>query len=434
MHKKISNWGLYPKVNAEISNAGISGEIEIPDSQFISRGLGRSYGDASLATIILDCTSRNQILQFDATIGLIECEAGVTLNQILEAVVPHGWFPAVTPGTANVTVGGAISSNVHGKNHFEKGTFSNFVTEIKVQLASGEIVICAAEKNSELFNGICGGMGLLGIIVSAKIQLQKISSSYFTETSIRSSGISSVIQLLMNNKDEFGVAWLNCYTQTIDGIFSSAHYTSQQEFELSNLKEQFPLNKKSKINIPFAPPFSLLNRFNMKLYNRYIGRKKLSENRMVHYNEFHYPLDNLNNWNRLYGSRGMLQYQFVLPDENAEAGMQEIFDLMKSSNCESYLAVVKRFGDEKGILSFPMKGICVALDFPLSKKVFELMNKMDEVVVKAKGRFYLAKDARMSREVFLKTQPRVEEFLALKKKYDPQNIYSSLQSKRLMGV
>ena len=434
MHKKISNWGLYPKVNAEILSASTKGKIELQSIPFISRGLGRSYGDASLATTVLDCTSRNQILQFDATIGLIECEAGVTLKQILETVVPHGWFPAVTPGTANVTVGGAISTDVHGKNHFAKGNFSNFVTEIKLQLASGDVVSCSTDKTSELFNGICGGMGLLGIIVSAKIQLQKISSSYFTETSIRTSGISSVIQLLKENKDEFCVAWVNCYTQPVAGIFSSAHYTTHEEFEQSNLKEQFALNKKSKINIPFAPPFSLLNRFNMKLYNRYIGQKKLSQNRLVHYNEFHYPLDNLNNWNRLYGSNGMLQYQFVLPDENAEAGIKEIFDLMKSAICESYLAVVKRFGDEKRILSFPMKGICVALDFPASKKVFELMTKMDEVVVKAKGRFYLAKDARMSREVFLETQPRVEEFLALKKNYDPQNIFSSLQSKRLLGV
>jgi decaprenylphospho-beta-D-ribofuranose 2-oxidase len=434
MKKKISNWGMYPKVSAEIISAPTQGNIPLPSSSFIARGLGRSYGDASLASTILDCTARNQILNFDSESGIIFCEAGVSLRQISEATVPHGWFLAVTPGTANVTVGGAISADVHGKNHFAYGTFTNFVTELNVQFASGEMMSCSEKSNRELFDGICGGMGLLAIIVSAKIQLQKISSAYFVERTAHTNNISSLLKLITENTEEFCVAWMNAYTNNHEGVLFTGHYATEEESKKIPSSDLLKVSKQTKWNVPFVFPIAAMNGFTMKRFNKMYQGKNQEGEKLKPYSAFHYPLDGLQNWNRLYGPKGMLQYQFVLPDENAVAGISEISRMMKKENCESYLAVLKRFGDEKRLLSFPMRGICVALDFPVSEKVFALMNKMDEVIVNARGRFYLAKDARMSREVFLKTQPRIEEFLALKKKLDPKNNFSSLQSKRLFGV
>lgn len=434
MSKKIYNWGMYPKVQADIFSADTQGNISLPSSPFISRGLGRSYGDSPLASTILDCTTRNKILNFNSENGVIDCEAGVSLKQILETVVPHGWFLAVTPGTANVTVGGAISADVHGKNHFARGTFSNHIIEMNVQLASDEMMSCSEKNNCELFDGICGGMGLLGFIVSAKIQLQKISSAYFVERTAHTNNISSLLKMTMENTEEFCVAWMNTYSDNHEGVLFTGHHATEDETKKIPAADLFKVNKESKWSVPFVFPIAAMNRFTMKRFNKMYRRKNAEGEKLKHYGAFHYPLDGLQNWNRLYGPKGMLQYQFVLPDENAEAGITEIFRMMKKENCESYLAVLKRFGEEKRLLSFPMRGICVALDFPVSEKVFALMNKMDEVVVRTKGRFYLAKDARLSRDVFLKTQPRVEEFLALKKKLDPQNKFSSLQSKRLLGV
>ena len=433
MKKLVKSWGRFLKVKAEIISFSSEG-IKIHSEKIIPRGLGKSYGDSSLAENILDLTTLKKIVHFDPLTGIIEIESGVSIREILNFIVHAGWMLPIVPGTADVTIGGAISADIHGKNHMVKGSFSNHIAEMDVMLSSGEVVNCSAAKNSELFFAVTGGMGLIAIILRAKIQLQKLESCYMTEKTVFVKSLSLVIEMMKNCSDEFCVAWLDAFDKNISGIFSSANYATKQEASLAGKGKKIFMKQNFKFNIPFSFPFAILNAAGVNIYNKTRKLTTRQGKKLRHIVDFHFPLDKIKNWNRLYGTAGMVQYQFVLPLENAEQGLKEIFSLMKLRHCESYLAVLKNFGEEgKGILSFPMKGLCLALDFPATEKYFSLMNEMDEVVMKYQGRFYLAKDARLSAEVFIKTQPRINEFLFLKRKYDKEKIFSSLQSRRLLG-
>lgn len=450
MKTKIANWGNYPVILAEIDSIqNIDNFLKNTQKSFIVRGLGRSYGDSSLAEYIIDGTKLNRFLDFDQTNGILYCEAGVTIEEILNTFIPKGWFVPVTPGTKFVTVGGAISSDVHGKNHHKEGSFCKHVISIEVLLPNGKIVECSPNKNLDLFRGICGGMGLCGVILRAKFYLKKIESAYITQTTYKAKNLEEMIELFERYKDStYTVAWMDCLAKGNKlgrGILFTGEHSTKSDLESLRIKKDpFSIKKKRKFKVPFYFPSFILNPFTVKLFNFLFYHKHFSKQKtsIVDYDTFFYPLDSIHNWNRIYGKKGFVQYQFVLPKENGLEGTKEIIYEISKNQMGSFLVVFKLFGNPNSIpqkgakkvvsfpLSFPEEGYTLALDFPIQKKLPEFLERLDQIVAKYKGKLYLTKDARMSKEFFYKTYP-VREFLEIKKKYDPKNRLLSLQGERL---
>lgn len=449
MAETIANWGNYPVIDAEIDSIKNVKAVLQNKNQFIVRGLGRSYGDASLSKFIVDGTKNHHFIDFDEQTGLLTCEGGVSLSEILEIFIPRGWFLPVTPGTKFVTVAGAISSDVHGKNHHVEGSFCKHVTWMEILLPDGKIVECTPNHNSDLFRAICGGMGLVGIILKAKFYLKKIETAYIKQKTYKAKNIDEMLFFFEESKDAtYTVAWMDCLAGGKNlgrGIlFTGEHATIEDLKHTEYSNHPLKIKQKRKWNVPFYFPSFVLNSltvklFNFLVYNSHFGKIKES---IVDYDKFFYPLDSIHNWNRIYSKKGFVQYQFVLPKENGLEGTKKIIQEISNHNMGSFLVVFKLFGNpdkipQKGSkkvldfpLSFPFEGYTLAIDFPIEKRLHKFLEILDDIVKHYNGRLYLAKDARMSKEFFYHTYP-VNSFLKLKKKYDPNNILKSLQSERL---
>jgi len=429
---ELHGWGRYPKHEADVTSPQTPSDcIKALSSNkpCIARGFGRSYGDSSLAPDVLETRYLDKFQAFDATTGLLTCDAGVSLADILDVFVPRGWFLAVTPGTRFVTVGGAIASDVHGKNHHRDGTFTMHVTQINMLLGNGERVVASLFENSDLFHATCGGMGLTGMIVSASIQLKPIASSNIRETTLKLPCLADVLQAFDEHDDApYSVAWIDCLAK---GKALGRSLLMLGEHADDNSLQTPPLKPMS---IPVDMPASLLNQASMKLFNTLYYNKARDEQstRLVTYDTFFYPLDKLANWNRLYGKAGFVQYQCVLPQAVGEAGLREVLELVATSGRGSFLAVLKVFGaSNQHYLSFPMQGYTLALDFKVGADVFLLLDKLDALVLKLGGRIYLCKDARMAESTFKSSYACWEEFEAVRRKYHAIGTFSSHQSKRL---
>lgn len=445
MQKETTGWGLYPKIKAEhitpdtIENLREALEnLIIKKNTIIPRGMGRSYGDSSLSKIIIDTTNLNLFKDFDATNGILTCFAGVTIKDILKYFVKKGWFIPVTPGTKYVTIGGAIASDVHGKNHHKDGTFSAFILEIKLLTAENEIITCSKDKNQEIFYATCGGMGLTGIIIEAKIQLVPIKSFGISQKIISTNSLEEIIDNLDKYQAEkYTVAWLDFLNikenlDKIQGLVLIGNESKNPKFDIENIAD-FSFDR--KIIIPYTFPDFTLNKYSMKAYNfwHYYKNSKLKTPHDINYNAFFYPLDNLKNWNYLYGKKGFLQYQFVIPkNEDSIKNLKNIFSFIKNENKHPYLIVFKLFGNENNnYLSFPLHGYTVTLDFKIDNGIFEFLDKLDLKILNFNGRIYLTKDARMKKQVFQESYKNFEKFLEIKKKIDPKFLFSSLQFERL---
>lgn len=332
MKKIITNWGNYPVIQAEYESIQyLLNFLKNSSHSFIVRGLGRSYGDSSLYDYIFDGTKWNRFLGFDDKTGILYCEAGVSIQEILEIFVPKGWFVPVTPGTKFVTVGGAISSDVHGKNHHKEGSFCKHVLSMEVLLTNGKVVECSPQKHVDLFQYICGGMGLLGVILKAKIQLKKIESAYILQTTYKAKNLAEMIQLFETYKDStYTVAWMDCLAKGEHlgrGIlFTGEHATKGdlQKFRLQS--DPFFIKKKIKLKVPFFLPTFVLNSLTVRVFNFLFYHKhfKKQHTQIIDYDSFFYPLDSIHQWNRIYGKKGFIQYQFVLPKETGLDGIKEI--------------------------------------------------------------------------------------------------------------
>jgi len=431
---KLSSWGQYPRIDSSVIKPLNTLQIEnalenAPEGSIIPRGLGRSYGDSALADHVLDLTSMDHFIGFDEDKGTLTCEAGVSLAEILDTFVPVGWFLPVTPGTKFVTVGGAIASDVHGKNHHVQGCFSDHVIEIKIFTISSGLVICSREINSELFYASCGGMGLTGIIVEATFKLIPVKSSLINETTIKAKNLEEALKLFETyRRTTYSVAWIDCLS-TGNALGRSLLMIGEHA-DAGELKS----GKSGKLAIPFDMPGFFLNQysvqaFNFLYYNRV--RQKASE-RLVHYEPFFYPLDGIHQWNRLYGKNGFTQYQFVLPRAAGLEGMSTVLKRIADSKRGSFLAVLKVFGaDNRNYLSFPMEGYTLALDFKLDQGLFDLLDELDEIVRDYGGRVYLTKDVRMSEAMFKQSYPDWEKFMAVRKQYRADQFIHSLQSQRI---
>ena len=441
---KISGWGNYPVIDSEIVNdLSLSDVDNIKNNKItdlIPRGLGKSYGDSSLnENKIISTLKYNRIIKFDDSSGEICCESGVSLEEILEIFVPKGWFLAVTPGTKLITVGGAVASDVHGKNHHKGGSFCDGVSSLSLLIPSGETITCSDNENQDIFRATCGGMGLTGIIIDITFKLIPIETAYIKQNVIKAKNLTEIIKLFEESVDTtFSVAWIDCLAKGKDlgrSIMMKGEFASKEDIkENYKIKSNLITPKKRKLNIPFNFPNIALNKLTIKAFNfLYYNKAKNKDNDIVDYNSFFYPLDAIDNWNRIYGNRGFTQYQFVLPKETSEEGLTEILSLISKKGYGSFLAVLKLLGKEnQNLLSFHKEGYTLALDFPISKKNFSFFNQLDELVLKYGGRLYLTKDVRVEKKMFEKMYAEnIEDFRKIRKKNGFDKVFNSLQSVRL---
>jgi len=429
---EISGWGRYPWVNASIaspSDQSACQKLLQGNSGWIARGLGRSYGDSSLSDQVISTSRMEFFRSFDSSSGELVCDSGVSLLEILNTFVPQGWFLPVSPGTRYVTLGGAIAADVHGKNHHIDGSFCDHVRWIEMLLGNGERLIISREAYPELFFATCGGMGLTGVILSACFRLKPIQSSQITETTIKAPNLDAVLDDFEQNiQSTYSVAWIDCLAKGKD--------LGRSLFMLGEHAKTGPLSVSGKkiLGIPMDAPNLLLNPLSIKLFNELYYAKASAGNRerQIGFETYFYPLDQIRDWNRLYGKSGFLQYQFVIPLSAGREGLRTILECISSSGKGSFLAVLKTFGKgNQSDLSFPIEGYTLALDFKVDDKVFPLLSRLDAMVLDLGGRLYLAKDARMSELTFKKSYPKWEHFQGVRANYHARGKFSSIQSKRL---
>lgn len=432
MKQKITNWGNFPVVEKEMKSEDSLQKIKdfvLSHKEVIARGNGRCYGDASLGENIFSTKRLSKFIGFDKIEGVLECEAGVLLSDILEISVPQGYFLNVTPGTKFVSVGGAIASDVHGKNHHSEGCFSEYVLEFKLMKENAEVITCSREENTEDFWATVGGMGLTGIILSAKIKLKNIETAYIRQESIKADNLDEIFQLFEESEGWlYNVAWIDCLQkgENIGRSILMRGYHALRE-ELPPKLHKNPLKNPRKImpTIPFYFPSWVLNSFTIKIFNwlYYNKQTKKSVEGFVHYEPFFYPLDVINEWNKIYGKKGFIQYQMVIPKEKGKEGMQKILETIADSGNGSFLAVLKLFGknNPKAYNSFPMEGYTLALDFKVNDKLKSLVEELDKIVEEFGGRIYLTKDSM--------SNPKLTNYL---RNVDSPK-FVSLQRKRILG-
>ena len=423
--RRYQSWGRYPRVQQQVQKLRWRDQplpIDTESSEsYLPFGNGRSYGDVCLndGGTLLDVRNLNHFIQFDPETGVLRCEAGVLLSEILALTVPKGWFLSVTPGTQFVTVGGAIGNDVHGKNHHRAGSFGCHVRCFELLRSDGSRRLCSATENSDWYRATIGGLGLTGVITWAEIQLQAIDNPCIQQETIRYKNLDEFFQLSQESDEgyEHTVAWIDCLAQGEQlgrGLFSRGNYAKGHMAD--------PPKSPRKLVFPVDPPLALINNLTLRSFNELYYRKQRQDRveGVVHYQPFFYPLDAIHNWNRIYGSKGFFQYQCAVPKEGMEDAIREILVRIGKAGMGSFLAVLKLFGDRPspGLLSFPMEGATLALDFPNNgKKTVALLQRLDEVTRAVGGRLYPAKDARMAAADFKAGYP---EWQAMASYIDPR--------------
>jgi decaprenylphospho-beta-D-ribofuranose 2-oxidase len=401
--KHISNWGNFPVVEAEeikLQNGKLPFKL-LKDTPVIPRGNARCYGDAALNDTVISTLALKHFLEFNEINESITCESGVLFSDVLEFIVPKGFFLPVTPGTKFITVGGAIAADIHGKNHHIEGCFSEFVSEFKLLTTPQEIVTCSRTKNSELFWETIGGMGLTGIILSATFKLKPIETSFIKQESIKAKNLDEVFKIFKTTKNStYTVAWIDCLKKGKHlgrSILIKGEHAVASDLNKKQLEKPLKLHSSGKLKIPFFFPSFVLNTFTVKVFNilYYFKQFKKATKRIVHYDSFFYPLDAIHKWNKIYGKNGFIQYQFVVGKDQSKAAMKEVLQAISKSGQGSFLAVLKLFGkgNTNAFNSFPVEGYTLALDFKVNKKVLKLIPVLDAIVLKYGGRVYRAKDS-----------------------------------------
>lgn len=415
MAGRYHSWGNYPK--SDQSGRDCPSPEALPASlstaSVLPFGNGRSYGDVCLNPEgeVLDTRRWNRFLHFDEQTGVLRCESGVLFDDILQTFVPRGWFLPVTPGTRFVTVGGAVANDVHGKNHHTAGTFGHVIRRFELLRTDGRIFCCSPEENPEYFAATIGGLGLTGFITWVEMQLRPIQGNAMEEERIPFSCMEDFFTLSSeSDRFEYTVAQVDCLAmgeRLGRGIFVRANHSAASVTVPGR-----------EFSVPLVPPFSLVNRLSLRAFNTwYYRRQKHAVSRCVHYQPYFYPLDAVGNWNRLYGPRGFLQYQCVLPEKEARASLRAVLERVARSGEGSVLAVLKMFGHKvsPGWLSFPMPGVTLAVDFPYrGERTFRLFAELDSMVREAGGRLYPAKDACMRAEDFQAFYPNWQRLEALR--------------------
>lgn len=446
----FSGWGRYPRLESRLIEPISTFEIEKSlggsgqwGPSIIARGAGRSYGDSALAETLVSTRyldNFSSLTTSDHGHTVLRCASGMSLEKVLETIIPKGLFLPVLPGAKAVTVGGAIAADVHGKNHHIDGSFCDHVESMQVLLATGEIINCNRNAYSELFHATCGGMGLTGIILDAAIKLVPMPSLDIAQRTLVADNLQDCMEFMdEHHESKYSVAWIDCLAsgaaQGRSVLYLGEHVDEKDAREKSKSgRKGLRAIKRSELKIPFDAPSFLLNKYTMMGFNSayFALQKNRIAPKRIDYDAFFFPLERLRNWNRLYGSKGFLQYQLAVPPESAYACVSAVLSCASQAGKGSFLSVLKKFGKaNNNLLSFPIEGYTLALDFKYEDSLFPLLDKLDAIVLAHGGRLYLAKDARMSKACFRQSYAQWERFAELKQKLDPRGQFSSLQSRRL---
>ncbi len=438
---KLAGWGNFPRMGcrtAEIRQAE-DARRWIAEAPLVARGNGRSYGDASLQPNLTLLMRRMDCLRaFDPATGLLTCEAGVSLETILDIFLPRGWLPPVTPGTKFVTVGGMIASDVHGKNHHHIGSFGRHVRSLSLLLADGRVVECGPAQHPELFAATLGGMGLTGVILAATFPLVPVRSAFIRQEVVRAPSLDAALDAFEASAGwTYSVAWIDCLTggRHLGRCLLSRGELAEPD-DLPPALRAVPLVRKTRAahRVPVDLPHWVLNRWSMRAFNTLYYNKspRRPEPGIVDLDGFFYPLDALLEWNRIYGRAGFTQYQCVLPKQAGRQGMRQLLATIQKSGFGSFLAVLKLFGGgDVGLLSFPLEGYTLALDFPVRPPTLSLLHELDAIVAGHGGRLYLAKDARSTPDMLRKGYPDLAEFQAVRAQWGAVGRLQSLLAERL---
>ena len=409
--KNYNSWNNIPRSNKKRSVKNFNYQTLKDSKNYLPRGLGRSYGDVCLnddGDLVLT-EKFDKVLSFDEQNGLIECEAGISINQLLKIITPTGWFLPVVPGTSYVSLGGAIANDIHGKNHHKVGSFGNNLISFEILCSDGDILKCSKTENTNLFYATIGGLGLTGIIVNVKIQLIKVASNLIDVGSKRFFSLDEFFKL--NNEYEelydYTVSWVDFDIKnkgSIRGVYHYGNHSSNGYQKDSNFSITFPIKL----------PFSIVNNLTLKILNNFYFYANKDKNlKKQHYRSFFFPLDAIKNWNRAYGRKGFFQYQFVVPKRESKEVVGLVIDKLIKYKQKPALGVLKTFGEKQplGMLSFPREGLTLAIDLQnKGTSTLELLNELDNVINSFNGRIYPAKDSRMSKETFLNNYTEYEKF------------------------
>jgi decaprenylphospho-beta-D-ribofuranose 2-oxidase len=445
----LTGWGRIAPSTAELAEPGSDSDASellhaagsSSGGGVIPRGLGRSYNNAaqSACGLVISTARLNQIISLDPVTGVAVCEAGVSLEQLMIAGLPHGWFVPVSPGTRQVTIGGAIAADVHGKNHHVAGSFASHVREFSLLLPTGELKTITRERDPELFWATAGGMGLTGLITRAAVQLKKIATSRVRVDTVRTADIEETMKVLAEHDAAYGytVAWSDSLATGAGlgrSVITSGDFATVGDLPGPARDKPLEFDPRARLGVPGVFPPGLLNRHSIRLANEVWYRKapKLREGEIQTIGQFFHPLDGIRNWNRVYGPGGFRQYQYVLPF-GEEKAVRRSFEMISALPAPSFVTVLKRFGDaDPGLLSFPRSGWTLALDFPArTRALLPLLDRLDRLVMEHGGRVYLAKDSRVARGAFEAMYPRAEDFRRIRAEIDPTGILGSDLSRRL---
>ncbi len=443
----LTGWGRLAPSSAELAEPATDADAAAvlraaaPSRGLIARGLGRSYNNAAQCGggLVISTARLNRIIALDAATGLAACEAGVSLEQLMVAGLPAGWFVPVSPGTRQVTVGGAIAADVHGKNHHVAGSFARHVPSFELLLPSGELRTVTPRAEPSLFWATAGGMGLTGLIVRATVQLKRVATSRVRVDTVRTADIDETMTVLAEHDRAYGytVAWSDSLARGASlgrSVITSGDFAELADLPSDEQAHPFAFRPGARLGVPSGVPPGLVSRYTVALANEAWYRKapRLRRGELQPIGKFFHPLDGVRNWNRVYGPGGFRQYQYVVPF-GQEAAVRRSFELVSAARAPSFVTVLKRFGEQDpGLLSFPMAGWTLALDFPArTPGLATLLGALDDLVAGAGGRVYLAKDSRVPADTLARMYPRLAEFRALRASLDPKAVLASDLSRRL---
>jgi FAD/FMN-containing dehydrogenase len=414
---QFESWGRYPRYNAKV--VPLNWQDDFPRAiagshdSVLPVGLGRSYGDVCLLKdgTLLQTTSMNRLIDFDPATGILTAEAGISLAQILEFAVPRGFFLPVSPGTKYVTLGGAIANDIHGKNHHVAGTFGCHVTKFELVRSDGTRRLCTPTENADWYAATIGGLGLTGFIAWASVRLIPIVSRNIDVEYTHFHGVDEFLELTQRFASAtYTVSWVDVTSTGKNfarGIFMSGEHSS--------VPGELKPSPEPKLVFPFEAPGFALNKFSVAAFNSLFFHKQIKSHRVMvqDYEPYFYPLDAALHWNRMYGKRGLLQFQYAIPWEHAREATIAILREVAKSGLASFLAVLKAFGDvpSPGMMSFPKPGITLALDFPIKPGLsFPLFERLADMTLDFGGRLYPAKDAAMTAAQFQQFYPQWQQF------------------------
>lgn len=438
---KLAGWGRYPVLEARAHqprSVEALRQLVVSEPSMIARGNGRAYGDSAINTsATIETRHLNRMIAFNPASGQLIAEAGVLLGDIVAAFLHKGWFPMVTPGTKFVTLGGTIAADVHGKNHHLDGSFRSCVEWIDIMGPDGETRRCSPQHDAALFDHTLGGMGLTGIILRAAIRLRPVETAWIRQTTIATANLKAAMAAFEAAQDAtYSVAWIDCLGTGGNlgrSLVMLGEHAARSDLSPRQAQAPFQIKSKRKLSVPMDFPAFTLNSLTVQAFNDfyYWAGARRTGTQLVDWDSYFYPLDAILRWNRIYGRKGFTQFQCVLPLDRSESGLTALLSEVGKAGSGSFLAVLKRFGRQDSAFSFPMEGYTLALDFPVRPKTLALLERLDHITIAHGGRFYLAKDSRMTSATLRASDPRAADFQCHRDCHGFTSKFKSAQSERL---